>query len=258
MNDHVSKPVDPEQLIRTLNRWLKPGREGIMADREATSPSAIEPVLPDGQLPDRLGPFDVAAALRRVNGKAPLLRKLIISFARTYASAAQDIRVRLAAGEIAEARRLAHSLKGVAGSLELHELQASAGEVEACLAQEDTGQLEAGLSALELALAAAAAAARSLAEVPEIEPEMPRADADGGASVEEAREALRGLLLRRSLGARGAFDRMARSMGLTESEHAAHPLYEALQRLDYARALVLLDELPGSSTRQSLPQGIPS
>jgi signal transduction histidine kinase/DNA-binding response OmpR family regulator/HPt (histidine-containing phosphotransfer) domain-containing protein len=253
MNDHVSKPVDPEQLIRTLNRWLKPGREGIVADHEATSPSAVEPVIAGGPLPDRLGPFDVAAALKRVNGKAPLLRKLIISFARTYASAAQDIRVRLAAGEITDARRLAHSLKGVAGSLELHELQARAGEVEAWLAQEDVGQVESGLSALELALHAAVAAARRLAEVPEIEPE-----ADGETSVEEAREALRGLLLRRSLGARAAFDRVARSMGLTEAEHAGHPLYQALQRLDYARALVLLDELPGSAPGLPLPQGIPS
>ncbi|MBO9726757.1 MAG: response regulator [Novosphingobium sp.] len=253
MNDHVSKPVDPEQLIRTLNRWLKPGREGIVPDREAASSSAVAPVIAGGPLPDRLGPFDIAAALKRVNGKAPLLRKLIISFARTYASAAQDIRVRLAAGEITDARRLAHSLKGVAGSLELHELQARAGEVEASLAQEDAGQVEAGLSALELALDVAVAAARRLAEVPEIEPE-----ADGETSVEEAREALRTLLLRRSLGARAAFDRMARGMGLTEAEHAVHPLYQALQRLDYARALVLLDELPGSTPGLPLPQGIPS
>jgi len=253
MNDHVSKPVDPEQLIRTLNRWLKPAREGIVPDHEATSPSAVPPVIAGGPLPDRLGPFDIAAALKRVNGKAPLLRKLIISFARTYASAAQDIRVRLAAGEITEARRLAHSLKGVAGSLELHELQARAGEVEASLAQEDVGQVETGLSGLELALDAAVAAARRLAEVPEIEPE-----ADGETSVEEAREALRTLLLRRSLGARAAFDRVARSMGLTEAEHAAHPLYQALQRLDYERALVLLDELPGSASGLPLPQGIPS
>ena len=275
MNDHVAKPVDPAQLIRTLNRWLKPAREGIAPAASAVAETQVgtdagetaKAYAAMTDLPDRLGPFGIAEALKRVNGKAALLRKLIVSFAGTYADAAQDIRQRIAAGQVADARRVAHSLKGVAGSLELRELQACAADVEHWLARHDLAPATAALAALEPELARAVAAARSLAETPAINPVVPTADVDPGAArtgnLADGREDLRALLRRRSLSARGAFDRLARDMGLTEAERAAHPLHEALQRLDYATALALLDELPGAPQGNPAPegpvsQGIPS
>jgi DNA-binding response OmpR family regulator len=83
MNDHIAKPIAPANLVRTLDRWLK-------ADRAAAAPvvAVSEPALKiDAILPDQLPPFGLEAALGRVNGKAALLRKLILSFADSYADA---------------------------------------------------------------------------------------------------------------------------------------------------------------------------
>jgi HPt (histidine-containing phosphotransfer) domain-containing protein len=225
------------------------------------------------ELPDRLGPFDIAEALKRVNGKAGLLRKLIVSFAATYGHAGQDIRDRIAAGQIADARRLAHSLKGVAGSLELRELQACASDVEQRLAHEDLIPALAAIQALEPELDRAVAAAGKLAEaaLPKGEAVAPHArpaPSDDGRDLSAACDELRALLRRRSLGARSAFERLAQDMGLDDAERAAHPLHHALQRLDYVAALALLEGLAGGAERlpitestapqAAFSQGIPS
>ncbi|MDF2639531.1 MAG: hybrid sensor histidine kinase/response regulator [Novosphingobium lindaniclasticum] len=257
MNDHVAKPVDPRQLIRTLDRWLKPAREGGSFGGGVAS-GAAAPVN-SGALPDRLGPFHIAEALKRVNGKAALLRKLIVSFADTYGDAADQIRQRIAQGRIADARRMAHSLKGVAGSLELRELQACAADVEQGLAHQDLALAEAAIAALESELVKAVIAARSLVAIPPAADSADRQPAPNPpAGAAEERANLRALLQRRSLGARAAFDRLAAAMDLTEAERDAHPLHRALQRLDYVSARSLLDELPGEPQGKPVSEGMPS
>ncbi|KPH65893.1 hybrid sensor histidine kinase/response regulator [Novosphingobium sp. ST904] len=258
MNDHVAKPVDPSQLLRTLNRWLKPA-VGLLA-AEPAGPD-VPPHSPDA-LPRQLGPFDLETALKRVNGKEALLRKLVISFANSYAHAEQELRERIAAGQIGDARRLVHSLKGVAGSLELRALQACAAEVERLLAQDAVAEAQSALVGLVPELNRAVAAARTLST----EPPPPSSlglvlPVDTGSDLGTIREELRGLLHRRSLGARHAFERMARAMGLSDAERLNHPLHCALQKLDYVSALALLDDVPmepAGSSRAAASEGMPS
>ncbi|MFD2428823.1 response regulator [Sphingobium scionense] len=128
MNDHIAKPVEPPVLVRVLDRWLKAGRSVA----EPTPP--VAPSVATPSLPDRLPPFDLPAALARVNGKTGLLRKLIVTFGDSYDHVARDLRAHMAAGLLPDARRLAHSLKGVAGSLELPGVQQIASDIERMLA----------------------------------------------------------------------------------------------------------------------------
>jgi signal transduction histidine kinase/DNA-binding response OmpR family regulator/HPt (histidine-containing phosphotransfer) domain-containing protein len=246
MNDHVAKPVDPALLMATLNRWLRP----------APAPAAASPVIPPDRanppapplLPETLPPFDLAAALLRVNGKAALLHKLIVTFGQTYADVARDLRVYLGTGLLPDARRLAHSLKGVAGSLELATVQRIAAALEKALAAGDTEQARVFIVELEDAIAPAIAAARSLSirEAEALPP--PLATMDDGA-VAALRDELRDLLCRRSLAARAGFQRLANALGLTEAQRAAHPLGRALETLDYDAALTLIDaDAPATST----------
>lgn len=252
MNDHISKPVDPAMLMRTLERWLQP----VTAETSARAPvAALAPVAAmasilapapapapgqDTVLPEHLPPFDLRAALLRVNGKASLLRKLIITFGETYANVGQDLRTHIAGGLLADARRLAHSLKGVAGSLELPQIQRSAAEIERMLADGDALQAQAAIVDLDVLLAPAIAAARSLTANRAAVAPAAEADHDMGAAA-VARDELRALLRRRSLGARASFGRYAAAIGLNEGERAAHPVNRALEKLDYDTAIELLD-----------------
>jgi two-component system sensor histidine kinase/response regulator len=233
MNDHVAKPVDPAVLMDTLNRWLQP-TDKVAPSAPARNARAI------ASLPRNLPPFDIEAALRRVNGKTALLHKLIVQFGRSYASVTNELRVQISTGLVADSRRVAHSLKGVAGSLELSELQAAAAILEELLATGATDQALDALSDLEKALAPAIHAARSIDAEPE-SGSPPPATVASSLVTNAAWSNLHDLVSRRSLGARAAFDELAGVMGLSEADRARHPLHQALERLDYEAALTLID-----------------
>jgi two-component system, sensor histidine kinase and response regulator len=240
MNDHVSKPVDPQVLVRTLDRWLKTKEAG----RQDVGPAAIDPVPPPAtDLPAVLPPFGIEAALGRVNGKTALLRKLIVSFGDTYADVTVTLATMIAAGDLAEARRLAHSLKGVAGSLELPGVQAIAADLERRLASASLDAIESRLAELGTELAPAIAAARSLTQAPAPDRAAPAAGGDADrAEVLAAGETLRDHIQRRNLKARAAFDAFAKAIGLPGDAARNHPIGQALSRLDFDRALMLLDD----------------
>lgn len=129
MNDHVTKPIDPDALTRILLKWM-PGKPVRGAGSGATVAGAL---LDDSCIPEELAPFDIQAALRRIGGKRELLRKTMLSFAAQYADAGSHLRQLIHAGETEEAQRLAHSLKGIARTLEAIELGDAASAIENAL-----------------------------------------------------------------------------------------------------------------------------
>lgn len=232
MNDHIAKPVNPSTLVETLDRWLK-------ADRSVHLETVVVPNQQAGLLPNRLPPFDLTAALLRVNGKAALLHKLIVTFGESYANVAQDLEGHLSAGLLPDARRIAHSLKGVAGSLELGTVQAIAADIEKKLASGDKDGARATIADLDAAMAPAISAARTLFTSPLMAERIPTVAADPD-KILAAHDELRDLLLRRSLGARASFRRFAQAIGLTDDQRVQHPAHQALERLDYEAAIDLI------------------
>ncbi len=233
MNDHIAKPVDPGLLVRTLDKWL--------VTPAAPAPAAVAPapVTAPGGLPADLPPFGLPAALERVNGKAALLRRLIVSFGDSYAHVGEEVLAHLARGEAAEARRMVHSLKGVAGALELPGVQALAATLERDIAAGVGAGLEDQIAALATEIAPAIRAARSLSAEPAPKSALPGSALP--AAGPPARDQLRAEITRRSLRARATFDALAAAAGLSAEAARAHPLRLALDRLDYAAALALLD-----------------
>ena len=231
MNDHLSKPIDPALLIATLTKWL-PAAAPIPAPIPAPGPSK-------GALPDVLPPFDLDAALNRMNGKAALLHRLIVEFGRTY----DDVGVRMGQmidrGATDEASICAHTLKSVAGSLGLPSIPELAGRIEAALNRGESADARKMIAQLSQALVPAIAAARSL-DAPSVAP-TPFAPATVGA--EPAIAALRDQIHRRSLSARSGFHALADALGLGAEARAEHPLLDALSQLDYPRAALLLDQM---------------
>jgi signal transduction histidine kinase/DNA-binding response OmpR family regulator len=276
MDDHVAKPVDPELLIRTLERWLKRGRAAPPAaqapDRPAplvtTMQGAAVPALPPqllpaqliaaSPLPASLPPFDLPAALARVNGKQTLLRKLILDFADKFEGAVPALRAQIEAGALEDAKRLAHTLKGVAGALEIRKVAEAARQVEDALSHGELTEMELLLERLQGALRPAIDAAAALRQ-----PAMPAAVAvavavaapvDAGAVSQLVAE-LRDLLQRRSLRARRTFEALALVLANAPQAAALAGLGEALGRLDYATALRRLDALPGLAPDAVAPAG---
>ena len=133
MNGHVTKPIDPDQLFATLQKWVQPREKRATTQRPAVSvaPSGGQKVVSiDGELPGSLPGFDLADGLKRLQGNKKLYRKLLSDFATGYCKAVIEIREALDAPDFDRAHRLVHNLKGLAGNLSAKDLQAAAVNME--------------------------------------------------------------------------------------------------------------------------------
>jgi two-component system, sensor histidine kinase and response regulator len=155
MNDHLTKPINPDSMAEMLTRWMpvEAARPGITEGQ----PSKATP--PNSELPEQLPPFDLPAALARANGKPKLLRRMLLSFRDQFKSAASDLRKEIAEGKTEEAGRLAHSLKGVAATLEAKDLAEAAASIEHAIREGITQGLEALIARMQEALDPAITAA---------------------------------------------------------------------------------------------------
>ncbi|WP_207540901.1 response regulator [Sabulicella rubraurantiaca] len=250
MNDHLAKPIDPGLLVAALNRWLKPPANPL---KSGEVPAAAEIAIPAEELPETLPPFDLHRALARVNGKRKLLRKLIVDFGEKFADVAAELRRQLSEGASEDARRLAHTLKGVAGSLEAREVFETARQLEDALVRQEHGELDRLLGRVEAAMTPAVAAARSLsaksAGSRKALSQKEREQLDY-TSVGPQLAELREQLTRRSLRARATLAALKAALGETAEAHQLIPVEAAVAALDFAGAAMLLDETMAVSTVQ--------
>ena len=154
MNDHLTKPISPNRLLEALLQWMPAGTEA----EEVTAHAAIKAAPGQDSVPLRLPPFDIQAALVRTNGKPRLLRKIMFGFREKYANAGSELRRLTAARKTEEAERLAHSLKGVAATLEARKLSEAALAVEIAFRTGDTQDLGPLIDTVEKELGPAIAA----------------------------------------------------------------------------------------------------
>jgi len=130
MIDHVTKPIDPDQLFSALMRWISP-REGLGAGTVKGAKPSDEKGK-DIQIPEING-VDTVSGIKRVGGNRSLYRNLLIKFYEEYPKADTDIANALEQGDRELAQRLAHTVKGVAGNIGANDLQEVAGLLEAAI-----------------------------------------------------------------------------------------------------------------------------
>jgi len=133
MNGHITKPIDPDQLFATLQKWIQPSQKRVAAQKPVVSvkPSEEEKVVSiKGELPESLPGFDLVDGLRRLQGNKTLYRKLLLNFATDYNAVANKIREAFDAKDFGHSHSLVHNLKGLAGNLAATELQAAAVNIE--------------------------------------------------------------------------------------------------------------------------------
>jgi PAS domain S-box-containing protein len=140
MNDFVSKPIDPEQLWRALLRWIPAKHTATAPARAEAMPThgRDEAVSPGADELDalRLIPgFDPALGLRRCSGKTDFYRSILKQFTDKQATSVAQIQQAVGQQDWALAERLAHTLKGTAGSIGAVRIQTLSEEVESAIKQ---------------------------------------------------------------------------------------------------------------------------
>jgi two-component system sensor histidine kinase/response regulator len=251
MNDHLAKPVEPNQLYQTLLDWIDPARlEGRAApEARPEALSSNETVL----LPAVAG-IDWDAALAGVNHQHAQLIKRVRSFVREYRAAPRQLAEALAAGDEAEKGTLgglAHNLKASAAYVGAHELAGLARRIEDALrggeSERAAGMVPALIASLDAVLAGMAplagprdVPAYSHDELPALPALLSRLATQLGADDARARDTLAELqALLPGPGYTAPLDAIAHAVAELEYEAALAPLGELARLLD-----LNLEEVP--------------
>ncbi|HYH20566.1 MAG TPA: response regulator [Azospirillum sp.] len=238
MNDHLAKPLDPDGLIAAVLRWT--GGQ--------SRPSALPAPVPapsggttDRRLPAELPGFDLADAMRRLDGDEALFRRVVASFARDYAGAADAAVAAVADGDLAGAGRIAHDLKSLAGNIGARRLSAEADAVQVAAKRGETDALAAHLPALRAALADVLRGAQRLEEsAAEPAAASPRAVPDGlGAELERLSQ----LLADNNFAAAEAWPALADTLATVADPVQVRALAAAIDSLEFAKAQGILGRI---------------
>jgi len=154
MNDHIAKPIDPDNLFKALLRWISP-----RAASTAPSVASASPSPPDTHTPLVIPGIDTATALRRTGGNRKRYESLLSRFADSQSPVLSEIRAALAAHDVGTAQRLAHSLKGASANLGAISLAEIAAKAESAIASDHS--VPPALDALSESLDATIAAIRA-------------------------------------------------------------------------------------------------
>ena len=114
MQDHLTKPINPDALYAALLHWIAPrtgASTGTPAHSSVPSAATTLPALPG---------IDTAAGLAHCLGRPDLYLRILDNFVREFADSAPRIQAALTSGpphDWPTARRIAHSLKSAAATL---------------------------------------------------------------------------------------------------------------------------------------------
>ena len=236
MNDHVSKPIDPEVLFATLLRWAKPQPKRTIEPQATPIRTADEIVLPE------IAGINVTDGLRRVAGNRRLYRDLLMQFA-TKSDPASEIAAALKSGDTRLAERLAHTVKGVAGNIGIMEVHSAAQRLEKAI-HEGHDSVPTLLDEFRALLSTQVEAIRqALPESPRAIEQDVRRPSSNGETASSAISRLRILLEASDGAADEAFHSLQEAVGGTVEKPQLDALGSFINDFDFETALLKLDEI---------------
>ncbi|WP_164521472.1 hybrid sensor histidine kinase/response regulator [Iodobacter ciconiae] len=229
MNDHLAKPINPQHLLKVLLQWTNKVNH---SPHLLVKPDEITAHLP--QLPG----LGLEKALDRF-GSLALLKRMLPRLGEQYINSADRLRQLIAEGQLPEAERLAHSLKGVAGTLEAGEVYQIAQKIEDQLHIENVF-IEELICELDRDLKKVVNSINGWL-AGEVQSVLQDASADIQLSVDNLQE-LDELLRLRSLNARKYFMKFQQGLAYLDKDKAIQ-MGMALDQLDYQRARETLQSI---------------
>ena len=141
MDDYVTKPIDPTDLFRMLVKWIRPATRPLPPDYAG---AREEPPAPEAESCDlsQLRVVNPEVGLSRVAGNRKLYASLLCKFHRDYSGTPEEIRSAIADGDPQRAVRIAHTVKGVAGTIGAMDLHRIAERLESALAGPTAAETE--------------------------------------------------------------------------------------------------------------------
>jgi len=139
MNDHIAKPIKPSILYETLVCRLRPDVDVRVYLDKGTMPHTVLPEIADS-FPEIDG-IDIQAGMGAVNGNRELYANLLHNFHNRHRGIAEEIQIELGHGNLIVAQRMAHTIKGVTGTLGAKKLSEISFQLESAIKNDDTNRI---------------------------------------------------------------------------------------------------------------------
>ena len=134
MDDYIAKPIDPEKLVSTIEKW-------IGADAETEHEKAPQEA---GQKP-----MDIDGAAQRLGGDLEFMREIVQEFMNFAPEQIDLIRAEVGNGNAPGIELASHTLKGAAASINAEQIRAIALRLEEIGRSADLRNAETALAELE-------------------------------------------------------------------------------------------------------------
>lgn len=136
MQDHISKPVDPNGMFVTLAEWIKPASPQPLPIRSNLIKSDEDEKKEEIALPEISG-VDVQSGLLRMSGNIQSYMALLLRVLANQGGAESAIREAIEMSDMETAERLAHTLKGISATIGAKILAQKANAVESAIRKKE-------------------------------------------------------------------------------------------------------------------------
>jgi two-component system, sensor histidine kinase and response regulator len=131
MNDHISKPIDPESMVAKIAFWIGSEKLATAAARaSAVIASVATPVSDTRGWPASLPGFDLQDGLDRCNGNAALYQRLLDGFGEAHRQDAETLTAFALRDDAEGLAFAAHRIRGAAANLSAVDIARTLGELE--------------------------------------------------------------------------------------------------------------------------------
>ncbi len=149
MNDHITKPINPQDLLNALIRWVPSGERHL--------PDPVVPMIeisPDEKesLPTSLPGIDIETGVSKLQGNRKLFVKLLKEFYQDHKDDINLIRQAIEQEDYQTAERLAHTIKGVAATIGAMDLYQKAKALEAAVKEGSASSLPVLIEQMEFVM----------------------------------------------------------------------------------------------------------
>lgn len=261
MNDHVTKPIDPDRLGEVLLQWVKPRKDKDLIPSAPPAKIEARKLSEDNrkilQLENALAEPSIREALHRIGGNEKLYLRLLASFVKRRGDLPERLRTLARANDLDQLFLITHTLKGEAGNLGLLKISAASGAAATMIkAGDPDAKLQSQIETVARELVCLLALTDEL--IPDQGKAIPPATAEKApaALAEEVKEilsALRPQLVKRRMEARSTVAELEGKLSGASAAHKFGPLIETVLQLRFDTAIKLLDQLAdGESWKDSI------
>lgn len=136
MNDHVTKPIEPDKLFSSLLKYIESKVEAEALIKKKDEPNFEFKDMEDSSI------LDIQEALNRVSGDKKALLNILERFSNKYADSFVNIEEFIKNKEFTSAEKKLHELKGVSGNISAHKLYKVSSDMDSILKKEQEPPIE--------------------------------------------------------------------------------------------------------------------